>query len=74
MDHKEIMGSIVLHAYLRMIPFKILGGAIAFVPYALVLSVVAGFVPFRMDKRFELLDGGGKLKVGENAGAEVAAG
>jgi len=72
MDHKGIMGSIVLHAYLRVIPVGIPGGAIGFVPYA--MPVVAGFVPFRMDKRFELFDGGGKLEVGENAGAEVAAG
>ena len=55
-----------------MIPFKIPGGAIAFVPYA--LPAVADFVPFRMDKRFELFEGSGRLKVGENAGAEVAAG
>jgi len=33
--------------------------------------VVTDFVPFRIDNRFELFCGGGKSKVGENAGAEA---
>jgi len=52
-----------------MISFKTPGAANVLVPYT--LPVVTDFVPFRMERRFELFDAGGKLNVGDNAGAEA---
>jgi len=51
-----------------MISFKTPGAANVLVPYT--LPVVTDFVPFRIERRFELF-AGGKSNVGDNAGAEA---